>query len=642
MDDQKNNTVPKNRMPHPSGKTGLRLLRLLRNYKFRVILVCLCMAAGSFFAVRGTYYLMPAINDYIVPLAGKAFETGSVGTVLSSAGDPCAPESSVFLRIILRMACCWLISGLASLVQGRMMADISAKVLCDFRIALFKHMIRLPMSYFGNRAAGEVMNLFTGDIDALSNLFRRSVPYLVNGIVTCVTIIITMLFINVPLTLVVLVCISGMSLLLRWLAGRSYRHAVSQRESTAALNAAAGEAAESQELIRTLGIEGKMEDRFAERSSDLFRHASTAYFYGNSIFTVSNGINYIGYVIVLTAGAAMILKGWADIGMIGLFSQYYSKFYKPLSDMSKQFSNVLYALAGAERIFRVLDIDPEEDGGRILLADREDSSDGRIRKADAHTGLYAWNDGGKLIPFRGEISFDKVSFAYQEGRPILHGLSFTVEPGEKVAILGPTGSGKTTLISLLNCLYRSREGSIRIDGYPIGDIRLSALRRAVAAVPQETSLFTGSVRENLQAGRQDADDAELQDVLRRSGADFFVSRMAHGTDTFLDMGGKRLSQGERQLLSIARAEVSDAPILILDEATSSVDTRTERLIGQGFDSLMKGKTVLIIAHRLSTVRTADRIIILKDGMILEQGTHEELLKKDGFYGRLIRGNTELA
>ena len=240
---------------------------------------------------------------------------------------------------------------------------------------------------------------------------------------------------------------------------------------------------------------------------------------------------------------------------------------------------------------------------------------------------------------------DKLSFSSNmpgQDYNTISGYVYTAEPGEKIAILGPTGSGKTTLISLLNCLYRSREGSIRIDGYPIGDIRLSALRRAVAAVPQETSLFTGSVRENLQAGRPGADDEELQNVLRRSGADFFVSRMAHGLDTCLHKGGKRLSQGERQLLSIARAEVSDAPILILDEATSSVDTRTEMLIEQGFDSLMKDKTVLVIAHRLSTVRTADRIIILKDGTILEQGTHEELLKKDGFYRRLIRGDAELA
>lgn len=593
--------------------TALLVLRRMSKYRLRFLAACLCMGVSSYAAVKGTYYLKPLVDDYFVPLIGK--------------GEGAPPAGAI--KLMLFMTGAFLISMVTSFLESQLTVSLGNRILFDLRNELYDHLLAQPLGEVEGRTAGALMSSFTNDMDSLGNMLRRSVPYLVNGVVTCISILVIMLRISIELTLVILLTVAVMLPVLNFFARRSMIHTAGSQACLMELNSTAREYGSSQELVRTLAMEKKAGDRFMSQNARLFEHTFRATAFNNSIFSVTNGISKLGYVAVLLSGAVMALAGRVDVGTVALFSQYYNSFYKPLTDMTRQISNILGALAGAERIFRVMDVPPQADDGRVALTDSGD-------------GSYLWHGTGDRdgIPLAGEIVMKDVTFGYVKGTDVIRDLSLTIKPGEKVAILGSTGAGKTTVISLINRLYEIREGEITLDGIPVKDISIKSLRKAVAVVSQDTHLFTGTVADNLRFGRKDASDEELKRAVAFAGADFFIDHLPDGMGTVLDRGGETLSQGERQLLSIARAAVADAPILILDEATSSIDTYTEKKLNEAFDKLMAGRTVIVIAHRLSTVQNADRIVVMDDGRIAETGTKEELINRRGYYYRLLHAKKE--
>lgn len=630
----------KSNRPENLSGTARRLLRMTWKYKIRLITACLCMMVSSAAVVRGTYYLKPMVNNYFVPLIGQTIKDASFVKALSAAVKGGDHLLSGAARILILMAGFYLVSSAASLIESQLMVSLGNQVMFDLRTELYDRVLSQPLDAVLSQPAGALISSFTNDMDSLNNMIRRSLPYLINGTVTCLTILATMIGLHVRLTLVMLACTCLMLPVMSWLAKRSMKHAAARQVCMMELTSKAREYTQSQELIRTLGMEDTARQQFSEKNARLFEHAFRADAFSHGIFCVTNGLSRIGYAVVLMAGSAMALSGSTDIGTVAVFMQYYNSFYKPLTDMTKQISNVLSALAGAERIFRVLDVEPEKDDGDIVLTGWEKPvSGGNTLSAESDGSRSpAWKTEDGMVPLRGELILEELVFGYIPGKQVLRGISLTIQPGETVALLGTTGAGKTTVISLINRLYEPEGGSIRLDGIPVTRIRKESLRHAVTTVPQDTSLFTGTVAENLRYGKPDANQEELWKILRLVGADFFVEHLPRGLDTMLDRGGENLSQGERQLLSIARAAASDAPILILDEATSSIDTYTERKISQAFDRLMSGRTVLVIAHRLSTVQNADRIVILDGGKIAECGTPGELIRRKGYYYRLLHAD----
>ena len=621
---------------NPAG-TALRLLRFAGKYRSRLVAACLCMVVSSAAAVLGTYYLKPMINDCLVPLIGQSVNGGLIAALSGDAH----PLISRAAWMLVKMAACYLISMLASFMEGQLMASLSNHVLFDLRVQLYRCLVRQPLGSVSSRASGELMSGFTSDMDSLGNMLRRSLPYLINGTVTCLSILVTMAAVNIWLTLVTLACTGLILPVVRWLGRGSRKHMAAQQADIAAISGSVREYSQAQELVRTLGMEEAAGQKFSEQNARLFEHASRANLYGSNIFTLTNGISRIGFAVMLLAGVLLASAGMADLGTVGLFAQYYSNFTKPLTDMAKQINNVLTALVGAERIFRIMDTEPEEDEGSVTLVNSAPEDRHEADAADRFAGRLAWQAGNRLIPLEGSLSLENVVFGYSPDQTILDGVSLEIRPREKIAVLGSTGAGKTTLISLMNRLYEIRSGEIRFDGIPMKDIRKESLRRAIAMVSQDTHLFTGTVADNLRFGRPDATNDELWEALRMTGADFFVDHLPRGINTVLGDGQVSLSQGQRQLLTIARAAVSDAPVLILDEATSSVDTVTEHRINQAFDRLMAGRTVLVIAHRLSTVQNADRIVILEHGRIVECGKPQELLRQQGYYYKLMKEDAEL-
>ena len=616
--------------PQNPGKTLMRILSYLLHYKVRLIIAAVCMLLAALCTVGGTYFLKPALNNYIVPLIGQEH-----------------PDLSGFIRTLLTMAAFYLTGALANFTLNRMMIQICNGTLRRIRIEMFTHMQDLPLRYFDSRTHGSIMSSYTNDTDTLREMISQSIPQMINSIVTSVSVFIMMLVLSWQMTIVVILWIAAMFLIIRVVSGNSSKFFIRQQKELSVTNGYIEEMIEGAKVIKVFNHEPVVKEDFDELNGDLFHAASSAHTFANILFPIMGNISYMVYAILAVVGAVLAIHGVTDVGTIGAFLQYSRNFSQPITQMSQQINSVLTALAGAERIFRLLDEPVEVDEGKVTLVRAHIAEDGTITESAERTGHWAWKvpeaDGSfHYVELKGDVRFKDVTFGYEEDKTVLHDISLYAKPGQKIAFVGSTGAGKTTITNLINRFYDIQEGEITYDGLNVKDIRKDDLRRSLGMVLQDTHLFTGTVEENIRYGRLDATHEDVLKAAKLANADFFIRHLPNGYDTVLTSDGANLSQGQRQLLAIARAAVADPPVLILDEATSSIDTRTEALIEKGMDGLMQGRTVFVIAHRLSTVRNSNAIMVLEKGNIIERGDHRSLLEQKGRYYQLYTGMFELS
>ena len=615
------------------GGTAKRLLSyVLKGYKFRFFLVLVCILVSAAASVSASLFLGSLIDDYIAPL------------LLTDQ-----PVFSGLLHTLILMGCLYLAGALCTLAYNRIMVTISQGVQKEIRDELFVHMQTLPIRYFDTHAHGDVMSVYTNDVDTLRQMFSQSIPPMVASLVTLVVVFLAMLVTNPLLTAVVVLCVCGMLLVTRSIAGRSGKYFMRQQEKLGDLNGYIEEMVNGQKVVKVFCHEQKAQEGFDRVNDALFESADMANKYANILMPIMVNIGNIQYVIVAMAGGLMALGGvggGVTLGVIASFLQLSKSFSQPISQISQQLNSVVMALAGAGRIFALMDEESERDEGTVTLVNAAYDQAGELGESGQRTNLWAWKvpqkEGGfAYTRLTGDVRFFDVDFEYEAGKPILHDISLFAKPGQKLAFVGATGAGKTTITNLINRFYDIADGKIRYDGININKIRKSDLRRSLGIVLQETNLFTGTVRENIRYGNLLATDEEVEAAAQLAGADDFIRRLPQGYDTLLTGNGANLSQGQRQLLAIARCAVADPPVMILDEATSSIDTRTESIVQQGMDSLMCGRTVFVIAHRLSTVRNSDAIMVLDHGRIVERGGHDDLIAQHGLYYQLYTGAFEL-
>ena len=601
-----------------------------RGYLALFVVVILCILVSAVAAVSGSLFLGTLIDNYIVPLAAMA-----------------NPDFSGLLRMILMMACLYLVGALCAFAYNRIMVTISQGVQKRIRDDLFGHMQTLPIKYFDTHAHGDVMSVYSNDVDTLRQMLSQSIPQVINSAMMILVTFVSMLATNLLLTGVVILCIIVMLLVTKFLAGRSGRYFVQQQVKLGDLNGYIEEMINGQKVVKVFCHEEEAQEGFDKVNDALCESADKANKYANILMPILINIGNVQYVIVAMAGGALALGGidaGITLGTIATFLQLSKSFSNPISQISQQFNSVVMALAGAQRIFNLMDEPSEEDHGTVTLVNVSYDKDGQtLVETREHTNLWAWKvpqaDGSvQYVKLAGDVRFDHVDFAYEEGKTILHDISLFAKPGQKLAFVGATGAGKTTITNLINRFYDIADGKIRYDGIDVSQIRKPDLRRSLGIVLQDTHLFTGTVMENIRYGNLDATDEECMAAAQLANADGFIRRLPDGYDTMLTGDGANLSQGQRQLLAIARAAVADPPVLILDEATSSIDTRTEKLVQDGMDALMTGRTTFVIAHRLSTVRNSDCIMVMEQGRIIERGTHDELIEKKGKYYQLYTGN----
>ena len=593
-------------------RTILRLASYMGKFRFLWPLVFLCVLLSAGADVLGTYLLKPALNDYIVPFIG----TGSA-------------DLRAFALLVAFMFSVYALGVLASFCSSRLLLRISTSTLCAIRKDLFAHVEHLPLRYHDSRSHGITMSLFTNDTDTLRDMFSQSVPQLFSSVFQVVGVFFMMLFLSVPLTVLMLATIFLIMLLaarLGKLSGAAFRR---QQANIGSVNGFIEELIEGQRVVKVFTREGRANEQFDALNDELCRAGTSANTYASILGPVMNNLSHLQYALSAIFGAFLVISGKSDIGSVAAFLQSTRSFSRPLSQMSQQFNSILNALAGAERIFAAMDEEVEGDGGDVELVLNPPGSESE----------WSWKSGELRKPLRGEVVFDGVDFGYVPGVSVLHSISIHALPGRKVAFVGSTGSGKTTIANLLTRFYDIGEnsGSITYDGIPISDISKDSLRKSLGMVLQDTHLFSGTIFENIRYGNLGAGMEEVVEAARLANAHSFIKKLPNGYDTVITGDGGSLSQGQRQLLSIARAACANPPVLILDEATSSVDTRTERLIQRGMDSLMMGRTVFVIAHRLSTVRNSDEIIVLERGRIIERGSHDRLMELRGKYWQLYTG-----
>lgn len=618
---EKEKKVTKRRRPKNLKMVIIRLFKYMSKYKFRLMLVFVCMILSSVCSVRATYYLKPSINDYAIPLIGQK-----------------NPDMSGFIKILLLMAVFYLVAVAMSFVQSAIMVMISNDIIYKIRMDMFKTMKKFPVKYFDTHKNGQVMSYYSNDVDSMSDMMRKGFPKIVEGITTCISIFVTIFIVNVRLALVVVACILVLTFVLKKITGRNARYFSEQQKSMAEINAYSEEMINGRTEIKAFRREEIVKEAFADINARLFGASSRAEFFANAMFDMTRGLNYIGYTIVTVSGCYLAILGMTDVGTVGVFLQYYKQLFSPVTSISKQVNNFFSALAGAERIFDFLDENAEEDDGEVTLVNVASDIDGSVKEVDGHTEEHAWKMAdGTYIPCRGHLLFEHVDFGYSDEKLVLKDFNLEVKPGEMVAFVGATGAGKTTIINLLSRFYEIKSGNIYFDGINIKDICKYDLRCATGMVLQDTHLFGASVSDNIRFGRLDADQNDIEAAASLANADYFIKHLSDGYDTLLMNDGSSLSQGERQLLAIARAAVGQFPVLVLDEATSSIDSRTEHLVTEGLEKLMEGRTVLVIAHRLSTIMHADKIVVLDQGRIMESGNHDELIRKQGMYYKLYMG-----
>lgn len=618
--------------PKNAKETVRRILGYMLRYRVQLCFVVLAIMVSAAAGVAGTYFLKPIINRYIVPWIGHE-----------------NPDLSGLAGILCVMAAIYLTGTLCSWLYSRLMINIATGTLYRIRTDLFSRMERLSVGYFDKHVHGELMSRYTNDTDALREMLSSGVPQLISSAISVSGIFVMMLLLSPALTLAVAFVLFLMLGIIKYLGKKSAFYFKKQQEAIGKLNGYIEEMVEGQKVIKVFNHEEEVKSEFARRNETLRQAASNANTCANVLMPIMSNLSYILYAIVAALGAASVIGGRLDLGSVAAFLQYTRSFAQPVTQISQLFNSVLNALAGAERIFALIDEPSEEDGGDVILVNVREKKGGGLEETEAHTGRWAWKcpdsserGGWRLVELRGDVRFRNVTFSYDGVKNVLKNVSLYAEPGQEIAFVGSTGAGKTTITNLLNRFYDINEGEITYDGIDLKRIRKADLRGSLAMVLQDTHLFTGTVRENIRYGNLEASDSKVEEAAKLANAHAFIQHLPQGYDTVLTADGANLSQGQRQLLAIARAAVADPPVLVLDEATSSIDTRTETLIQKGMERLMDGRTVFVIAHRLSTVRNADAILVLENGEIIERGSHEQLLQEKGKYYQLYTGMFELS
>ncbi len=615
----------KNLMPLLKRVLGI----MLREYKVQFGLVVALILGAALATLRGTLFMRDLVDVYIKPMIGV--ET---------------PDFGPLAYALLSLALVYLIGLLCSYGYNRLMAIISQGTLKRIRIQLFSQMESLPIKYFDTTPHGDVMSVYTNDVDTLRQLIGQSVPQLVNSTVTIVLTFISMVCLNIPLTILTLCMVAVMLAAASKLGGMAGTYFVKQQSSLGKVNAYIEEMMEGQKVVKVFCHERENIEQFRKINQELRESTKNANKIANILMPVNGNLGNISYVLCAVLGAVLALNGMGSLtlGTLVSYLNLNRNFTQPVTQVSQQFNSIIMALAGAERIFKLLDEQPEADNGYVELVNVEQQPDGTLTETPRRTGLWAWRhphqaDGTVTYKkLEGDIVFDDVDFGYNDEKIVLHNIKLFATPGQKIAFVGSTGAGKTTITNLINRFYDIQDGKIRYDGININKIRKADLRRSLGIVLQDTHLFTGTVMENIRYGRLEATDEECVAAAKLANADSFIRRLPDGYQTVLTGDGANLSQGQRQLLAIARAAVADPPVLILDEATSSIDTRTEQLVQEGMDRLMKGRTTFVIAHRLSTVRNSDCIMVLEQGRIIERGTHDQLMEEKGRYYQIYMGS----
>lgn len=620
---------PKPKIKNP-GKLFTRLMGFIfKKYLPACIIVVICIFVSVLANVQGTMFTKNLIDDYIVPL----LKTGS-------------PDYGPLLAAMGRVAIFYGIGVISTFAYSKIMIYVSQGTIKNLRVELFSHMQDLPIRYFDSHAHGDIMSIYTNDIDTLRQLISQSLPQILNSAITVVSVFVSMVILNIPLTILTIVMVIVTTVVTKKFAGFSSRYFLAQQRDLGKVNGFIEEMLNGQKVVKVFTHEQENIEAFDKINDELFESAYNANMYSNMLGPVNAQIGNLSYVLCALAGGVMALSGFGGLtlGKLASFLTFNKSFNMPISQVSQQFNSIIMALAGCDRIFSLLDEAPETDEGYVTLVNAKEEN-GKLTETPEHTGLWAWKhthqaDGSvDYKKLEGDVVFDDVDFGYVPEKIVLHDVDLFATPGQKIAFVGTTGAGKTTITNLINRFYDIADGKIRYDGININKIKKADLRHSLGIVLQDTHLFTATVMENIRYGKLDATDDEVYAAARLANADTFIRQLPDGYNTVLTGDGANLSQGQRQLLAIARAAIADPPVLILDEATSSIDTRTERIVQDGMDKLMHGRTTFVIAHRLSTVRNSDCIMVLEQGRIIERGSHDELISKKGKYYQLYTGKT---